>query len=60
MTRDVWRGNPFPVGPRWDGDGTNFSLFSEEATSVVLCLFDVDGNEERIDVPDHTGFLWHC
>ena len=25
----VWPGQPFPLGPWWDGEGTNFSLFSD-------------------------------
>ena len=28
---EVWPGSPFPLGPTWDGEGTNFSLFSENA-----------------------------
>jgi glycogen operon protein len=28
---EVWPGRPFPLGALWDGDGTNFSLFSEHA-----------------------------
>ena len=48
VTRAVWPGRPFPLGPDWDGDGTNFSLFSENAEAVELCLFDEAGNEERI------------
>ena len=31
---------PFPLGATWDGEGTNFSLFSEHAEHVELCLFD--------------------
>ena len=41
--RDVWPGRPFPLGATWDGQGTNFSLFSENAERVELCLFDDDG-----------------
>ena len=40
---EVWPGRPFPLGPTWDGDGVNFSLFSEHAERVELCLFDDDG-----------------
>jgi glycogen operon protein len=29
--------------PTWDGHGTNFSLFSENADRVELCLFDDEG-----------------
>ena len=59
MSRNVWPGEPFPLGPLWDGEGTNFSLFSENATRVELCLFDGD-NEERIEVQERTAFNWHC
>jgi glycogen operon protein len=57
---EVWPGKPFPLGPVWDGQGTNFSLFSENAERVQLCLFDEEGNETRIDVSEHTVFNWHC
>ena len=57
---EVWPGRPFPLGPVWDGQGTNFSLFSENAERVQLCLFDDEGNETRIDVTEHTVFNWHC
>jgi isoamylase len=61
VTRAVWPGEPFPLGPSWDGDGTNFALFSENAESVELCLFDRDGgNEERIAMQERTAFNWHC
>jgi glycogen operon protein len=60
MTRQVWPGRPFPLGPTWDGDGTNFSLYTEHATRVELCLFDEDGGEERIEVCDRTVQHWHC
>ena len=33
-------GNPYPQGANWDGAGVNFSLFSENATGVELCLYD--------------------
>ena len=36
----VWPGRPYPLGATWDGEGVNFALFSENATSVELCLFD--------------------
>ena len=38
------------MGASWDGGGTNFSVFSEHATRVQLCLFDDDGNETRIEM----------
>ncbi|MDX6715192.1 MAG: isoamylase, partial [Baekduia sp.] len=60
MSREVWPGEPFPLGPVWDGEGTNFSLFSEHAEGVELCLFDAEGHEERIPVVDQTAHNWHC
>jgi glycogen operon protein len=56
----VWPGRPFPLGPEWDGEGTNFSLFSENADRVELCLFDEQGAEERIELGERTAFNWHC
>lgn len=35
-----WPGKAYPLGATWDGAGVNFSLFSENATGVELCLFD--------------------
>src|SRR4051812_12482188 len=57
---NVWPGSPFPLGPVFDGRGTNFSLFSENAERVELCLFDASDAETRIDVRERTAFNWHC
>jgi isoamylase len=57
--RDVWPGQPFPLGATYDGTGTNFAIFSEVARRVELCLFDHRGREERIDLPEVTAFCWH-
>ena len=59
MSRTCWPGRPFPLGASWDGEGTNFALFSENAERVELCLFDARGHEERIEVADVTNFNWH-
>jgi glycogen operon protein len=57
---NVWPGRPFPLGATWDGGGTNFSVFSEHAEGVELCLFDDDDNETRIDMNNRRAFNWHC
>ena len=57
---EVWPGRPFPLGATWDGTGTNFSIFSENAEGVDLCLFDDDGVETRIDVSGRRAHDWHC
>ena len=56
---DFRPGRPFPQGSTWDGAGTNFSLFSENADRVELCLFDDDGREQRINIYDRTNNQWH-
>ena len=55
----IWPGRPFPLGATFDGFGTNFSLFSEVAERVELCLFDADGKETRVDLPETTALCWH-
>jgi isoamylase len=57
---DKWRGQPFPLGAIWDGRGTNFSLFSEHAERVELCLFDAEGEETRIEITSRRAYNWHC
>jgi isoamylase len=59
----VWPGAPYPQGATWDGEGVNFSLFSEHATSVELCLFErpKDVTEtHRIPLPWRTDLIWHA
>ncbi|HEX4306643.1 MAG TPA: hypothetical protein VHZ54_11430, partial [Solirubrobacterales bacterium] len=58
--RVVLPGEPFPLGAIWDGAGTNFSLFSEHADDVVLCLFDDEGAEEQIEQTRGEAHNWHC
>jgi glycogen operon protein len=56
---EIWPGQAYPLGATFDGSGTNFSLFSEVAEHVELCLFDEDGAETRITLPEMDGFVWH-
>ncbi|MGO8959295.1 MAG: glycogen debranching protein GlgX [Streptosporangiaceae bacterium] len=56
----VWPGAAYPLGATWDGSGTNFALFSEVGERVQLCLFDSAGSEQRIDLTEVDGFVWHC
>jgi predicted aminopeptidase len=54
----VWPGLQYPIGPVFDGAGTNFSIFSEIAHRVQLCLFD-DRGKKRVSrcrkLPDSAG-----
>ncbi|MFO0721139.1 MAG: glycogen debranching protein GlgX [Nitrospira sp.] len=58
---EVLEGRPTPRGATWDGQGTNFSLFSAHATKVELCLFDPTGEKEidRVSLPEYTDQIWH-
>ncbi|WP_159501290.1 glycogen debranching protein GlgX [Microbacterium sp. 18062] len=56
----TWPGSTYPLGATFDGNGTNFALFSEGADRVELCLFDGDGNETRVDLIDVDAFVWHA
>jgi len=61
VKRTIREGNPHPRGAIWDGKGTNFSLFSANASKVELCLFNPDGSreEQRIELPEFTDEIWH-
>ncbi|MCU1495819.1 MAG: glycogen debranching protein [Acidimicrobiaceae bacterium] len=52
-------GKPYPLGATYDGVGTNFSIFSEVAERVELCLFDASGHETRYVLPDETAQIQH-
>ncbi len=57
---ETWPGRPYPLGAFYDGAGTNFSLFSEMADRVELCLFRDDGGEERVSLDEVDAFCWHA
>jgi isoamylase len=58
----TWKGYAYPLGATWMGTGTNFALFSRNATAVELCLFDyVHGAVERAKIPmvERADEVWH-
>jgi len=55
----VWPGSAYPLGATYDGMGTNFSLFSEVAEQVELCLFTESGVATRVPLPEVDGYVWH-
>jgi isoamylase len=62
MKITVLPGMPFPLGATWDKKGVNFTLFSENATAVELCLFENENDAKesaKINVIDRTDFIWH-
>ncbi|MEO3791010.1 glycogen debranching protein GlgX [Nonomuraea sp. B10E15] len=56
---EIWPGDPYPLGATYDGAGTNFSLYTEVADKVELCLFDEDNTESRVPLTEVDGFIWH-
>jgi isoamylase len=62
MSINYFSGKPFPLGATWDGGGVNFSVYSENAKSVELCLFNTSSDQKeynRIKMPERTGNIWH-
>ncbi len=59
MDYKLWPGNVHPLGSNWDGKGTNFALFSENAEQVDLCLFDESGHETCLPLDEVYNFVWH-
>jgi isoamylase len=58
----AWPGRPYPLGATWDGEGTNFALYSESAWEVELCLFDSpqDATPSRtFRLRERTNYVWH-
>jgi isoamylase len=63
QTLRVWPGAPYPLGATWDGEGTNFALFSENATAVELCLFGAPGDAHAracVALDEYTDGVWHA
>ena len=60
MNLTVLPGTPHRLGATWDGAGTNFALFSENATAVELSLFDELEQETRLPLVRGECHTWHC
>jgi hypothetical protein len=54
-------GRAAPLGATFDGEGVNFAVFSENASSIWVCLFSEDGKTEiaRLPLPERVGGVWH-
>ena len=48
------------MGASYDGAGTNFSVFSEVAERVDLCLVAGDGRETRVTLEEVDANCWHA
>jgi glycogen operon protein len=55
---ETHRGLPYPLGATPTADGTNFAVSSEIADAIEVCLFDDNGAEERVELPEHNAHVW--
>ncbi|HEX6488005.1 MAG TPA: glycogen debranching protein GlgX [Candidatus Dormibacteraeota bacterium] len=55
----AWPGEHVPLGATWDGEGTNFSIFSANADWLELVLFDPDGGQRSFELAERTDLHWH-
>ncbi|MFE9768393.1 glycogen debranching protein GlgX [Streptomyces sp. NPDC005808] len=53
-------GRPYPLGAVFDGEGTNFALFTEVAERVDLVLIDAFGVPRTVTLTEVDGSVWHC
>ena len=58
MTPKIVPGRPDPLGATPNVRGTNFAVASG-GDEVRLCLFDADGVETQLVLPDRDGDVWH-
>src|SRR5689334_20238447 len=56
---DIRPGDPLPLGATPNHHGTNFSIFSEVAERVDLCLYGEDGRETCVTLPERTAHCFH-
>lgn len=58
---NIYPGKPYPLGANYTGNGVNFALYAGNATKVVLCLFDEDGEPQtNIELKEKTRQIWHA
>jgi isoamylase len=58
MNADALPGSAFPLGASPRDNGTNFAVMSG-GDAVLLCLFDAEGAETQISLPERDGDVWH-
>jgi isoamylase len=60
MNRTLLPGRPYPLGATVTSKGTNFAIFSEGATKVELCFFDMEGRQvDSVYLRERTAYVWH-
>lgn len=59
----IKEGNYYPLGATVAPNGVNFSIYSKNALSVELLLFNSVSDIEpsyKIVMENHTRYIWHC
>ncbi len=59
MSTPTESGLSYPLGATAHGTGTNFAIASEVADWIEVCLFDAEGNEARVELPERTAHVFH-
>jgi glycogen operon protein len=62
LSRTTRSGREYPLGATFDASGaggTNFAVFSQNATRLELCLIDERGGEERLAMRPGQAHVWH-
>ncbi|CAN5263948.1 MAG: glycogen debranching protein GlgX [Chloroflexia bacterium] len=54
-------GRPAPLGATWDGEGTNFAIYSHDAKAVTLCIFtaSTDKPDYTVALEERNHDVWH-
>ena len=55
----VTPGHADALGATLEHDGVNFALWSSVAERVELCLFDENGQQSSLDLPECEDGVWH-
>jgi isoamylase len=58
VSAKILAGRPYPLGATADAHGTNFAV-SSNGDEVRLCLFDAQGTETQLVLPERDGDVWH-
>ena len=61
-TYELWPGVPYPLGASYDGNGTNFAVYSANAEAIELIIFDPAYPDEAmvtLRLSDVTNHVFH-
>jgi isoamylase len=59
MRYSISAGKAAPLGATVLEDGVNFAVFSQNASAIYLCLYDENGSEHRLPLPEREGGVWY-